>query len=168
MQRLLEALKHDDLVSQKKLLALGNIDLNQEVTVGGEYDLDEPDEIPLLPYAIQNNASLEAIVILLNAGLSINEVNREGLGAIDIAIKYKRLDIIKLCAQNGISLIESRRKSGITPIILAASLNDHEIVRYLLDNGADIHAPDKYGMRAIDYVKRMGHKKMQEFIEAGE
>ena len=165
MHRLLEALKHDNLVSLRKLLSSGEIDLTQEIKVGSEYELDEPDEIPLLLYAIQYHASLEAIEILVDAGLDITEVNREGLGALDIAIKYGRLDVLKLCYKHGTSLVESRRKSGITPIMLAASLNDHTIVKYLLANGADIHAPDKYGMRAIDYVKRMGHKSMLEFIE---
>jgi len=165
VHRLLEALSHDNLVSLRKLLSSGEIDLTQEVEVGSEYELDEPDEIPLLLYAIQYHASLEAIELLLEAGVDIAEVNRDGVGAIDIAIKYRRLDILNLCYEHGISLVESRRKSGITPIMLAASLNDHEIVRYLLDKGADIHAPDRYGMRAIDYVKRMGHKSMVEFIE---
>jgi len=165
VHRLLEALKHDNLVSLRKLLSSGEIDLTQEIEVGSEYELDEPDEIPLLLYAIQYHASLDAIEILVDAGLDITEVNREGLGAIDIAIKYGRIDVLKLCYTHGVSMIESRRKSGITPIMLASSLNDHTIVKYLLDKGADIHAPDKYGMRAIDYVKRMGHKSMLEFIE---
>jgi len=165
VHRLLEALSHDNLVSLRKLLSSGEIDLTQEIEIGSEYELDEPDEIPLLLYAIQYQASLEAIEMLVDAGLDITEVNREGLGAIDIAIKYGRVDILNLCYEHGISLVESRRKSGITPIMLAASLNDHEIVRYLLDKGADIHTPDKYGMRAIDYVKRMGHKTMVKFIE---
>ena len=134
--------------------------------MGEEYELDEPDEVPLLFFAISSGASLEAIEMLLDAGVDIHEVNREGVGALDIAIKYKRMDVIELCASQGVDLLGSRRKSGITPLILAASFNDREIVNYLIEKGADIHSTDKHGMTAADYAKRLGQKKMLAFLEA--
>jgi ankyrin repeat protein len=123
------------------------------------------DEVPLLTYAISNGASLEAIEMLVDAGIDITEVNHEGLGVLDIAIKHKRLDILKLCEARGIDLLESRRKSGVTPMILAASFNDMEIVSYLIDKGANVKDRDRYGMSAADYAKRMGQTKMLEFLE---
>jgi ankyrin repeat protein len=165
VKRLLEALKRDNLVALRKLLASGEIDLSQEILVGEEYELDEPDEVPLLFFAISNGASLEAIEMLVDAGIDITDVNREGVGALDIAIKYKRMDVIVLCEAQGINLFESRRKSGITPLILAASFNDMEIVSYLIEKGVDVHSTDKYGMTAADYAKRMGQKKMLAFLE---
>ena len=165
MRRLLEALEKDNLVALRKLLDSGEIDLSQEVIIGEEYELDEPDEVPLLSYAISSGVSLEAIELLLEGGIDIAEVNREGIGAIDIAIKHKRMDILKLCEDRGIDLLGSRRKSGMTPLILAASFNDREIVSYLIERGADIHVKDHYGMTAADYAKRMGLEKMQSFLE---
>lgn len=165
MDQLLEALAHDNLVALKRILDAGEVDLSKEVIVGAEYELDEPDEVPLLFFAISNGASLEAIELLLDAGVDIGEVNREGVGALDIAIKYRRMDIIELCDRHGVSLLESRRKSGITPLILAASFSDIEIVTYLLSKGASVHDTDKYGMTAAAYAKRMGQKKMLEFLE---
>jgi len=137
VQELLEALSHDNLVALRKILATGRVDLSAEVTIGEEYDLDEPDEVPLLTYAISEGASLEAIEMLVDAGIDIAEVNREGVGALDIAIKHKRLDILKLCEARGIDLLESRRRSGVTPLILAASFSDMQIVTYLIEKGAD-------------------------------
>jgi len=168
VKRLLEALAHDDLVTLRKLLAAGDIDLSQEVEIGSEYELDEPDEVPLLFFAISSRASLEAIEMLVDAGSDITAVNREGVGALDIAIKYKRMDIIELCEKRGVSLTESRRKSGITPLILAASFSDMEIVTYLLSKGASVYDTDKYGMTAAAYAKRMGQTKMLAFLEKQE
>ena len=168
MQILLEALKHDNLIALKKRLASKEVDLTQEVLMGAEYELDEPDEVPLLFFAVSSGASREAIEMLIDAGLDITEVNREGVGILDIAIKYKRMDIIELCEAHGISLCKSRRKSGITPLILAASFNDMEIVTYLLSKGASVKDTDKYGMTAAAYAKRMGQKKMSEFLESQE
>jgi len=165
VKRLLEALEHDNLVALQKILDSGLVDISEDVVIGEEYELDEPDEVPLLAYAISSGASIEAIELLVDAGLDLSEVNREGVGALDIAIKYKRLDVLKMCAANGANLLESQRKSGITPLILAASFNDIEIVSYLLEQGADIESRDRYGMGAIDYAKRMGQKKMLAFLE---
>jgi ankyrin repeat protein len=141
------------------------VDLSAEVIIGQEYDLDEPDEAPLLTYAISEGASLEAIEMLVDAGIDIAEVNREGLGVLDVAIKHKRLDILKLCEARGIDLLESRRKSGVTPLILAASFSDMQIVTYLIERGADVNDRDNYGMTAADYAKRMGQEKMLAFLE---
>ena len=168
MQALLEALKHDNLVALKKRLASGEVDLTQEVLMGAEYDLDEPDEVSLLFFAVSNRVSKEAIEMLIDAGLDITEVNREGVGVLDIAIKYKRMDIIALCEAHGISLRESKRKSGVTPLMLAASFNDREIVTYLLSKGANPQDIDNYGMTAAAYAKRMGQQKMLEFLESQE
>jgi ankyrin repeat protein len=168
VEALLEALQRDNLVALRKILAAGEVDLSQEVIVGEEYELDEPDEVPLLFFAISHGASVEAIEMLVDAGIDIMEVNREGVGALDIAIKYKRMDVILLCEARGVDLFGSRRKSGITPLILAASFNDMEIVTYLIERGADIRSRDNYGMTAADYAKRMGQNKMLAFLEKKE
>ncbi len=164
MKDLLEALERDNLVALKKILDLGSVSLDEEVVIGEEYELDEPDEVPLLHYAIQFNASLEAIEMLVSYGVDILEINREGLGALNIAIKYKRTDIVNLCEAHGISLLESRRRSGLTPLMLAATFNDFDMVSLLIDKGADVNAIDNYGMSASDYAKRMSQKKMLEFL----
>jgi ankyrin repeat protein len=165
VQELLEALKRDNLVALKKLLEGRDIDLSQDVIVGEEYELDEPDEVPLLFYAVQHGVSYDAIVMLIDHGVDINEVNREGVGALDIAIKYRRMDIVKLCIEHGADITKSHRRSGVTPLILAASFNDIEMVEFLMSFGADADTADKYGMRAVDYAKRMGQKRMLNFLE---
>lgn len=166
MDKLLEALANDNLVALGKILDSGSVDLSQEVMMGTEYELDDYDEVSLLFFAISSGASLEAIEMLIDAGVDIAQLNHEGLSAIDVAIKYKRLDVLKFCHSKGMDLSQSKRKSGITPLILAASFSDMQIVSYLIENGADIDGADNYGMRAVDYAKRMGQKKMLEFLEA--
>ncbi len=165
LQSLLEAIERDNLVAIRKLLDEGKVDLDAEVVIGEEYDLDEPDEIPLLFYVIMKGISLEALDLLLKAGLDLDYTNREGLGALDIAIKYRRPDIVRLCKEQGISLDQSRRKSGMTPLMLAAAFNDTEMVEYLLQEGADINAVDRYGMTALDYARKMGQGRVKELLE---
>ncbi len=164
IDRLLEAIEHDNLVEIRKILCMEGIDLNCDVTMGEEFGLQEPEEIPLLFYIIMNRISPEAFDLLLQAGLDINYTNTEGLGAIDIAIKYRRHDIVRRCKEAGISLNKSQRKSGMTPLMLAAAFNDLEMVKYLIEEGADINTVDNYGMTALDYAKKMGQRMVEEFL----
>ena len=165
MQELLQAIEHDSLPKIKSLLKSKDYDLNCEVVIGAEYDLDEPDEIPLLFYVIQTGASLEAIELLTENGMKLDYTNREGLGAIDIAVKYKRKDIVTLCKNSGIDLTTSKRKSGLTPLMLAASFNDIEMMKFLISEGADAKSVDRYGMDALSYAKKLGQKSAVKFLE---
>ena len=165
MKELLEAIKHDSLVEIKRLLKRNNYNLNGEVEIGLEYDLDEYDEIPLLFYLIQNRASLEAIELLLEHGMDLTKTNREGISAIDIAIKYKRFDVLKLCKDRGMDLTTTKRKSGLTPLMLAASFNDTDMMKFLIEAGADYKKRDNFGMNALDYASKMGQKRAVEFLE---
>jgi len=165
VQKLLDAIEHDSLVKIKELLNSKKYNLNSDVIIGAEYDLDEPDEIPLLFYAIQSGASLEAIELLIEYGMNLHTTTREGLGAIDYAIKYRRKDIVELCKKNGISLTDTKRKSGLTPLMLAASFDDIEMMKFLIENGAKADTTDSKGMDALAYAKKLGQKKAAEFLE---
>jgi ankyrin repeat protein len=165
MQELLEAIKQDSLVKIKKLLTSKTYDLNSYVQIGLEYDLDEYDEIPLLFFLIQSGASIEAIELLMQHGLDITKTNREGISAIDIAIKYKRFDVLELCKKHNMDFSTTKRKSGLTPLMLAASFNDIEMMKFLIKNGANYEDKDKFGMSALDYAAKMGQKKAVEFLE---
>ncbi len=165
MKELLKAIEHDSLPEIKKLLKSKNYDLNSEIEISEIYGLDEEDETQLIFYLIQSGASIEAIELLISAGLDISYTTREGLGVLDYAIKHRRKDIVKLCKDAGISLKESSRKSGLTPLMLAASFNDVDMMKFLIKEGADANSRDKYGMSALDYAKKLGQTKAAEFLE---
>ncbi len=164
MKALLEAIEHDALVKMRALLEEG-INLEQPIIIGEEYELDEPDEIGLLFYAIRTHASLEAIELLLEYGVDIHQLDDDNISAIDTAIKFKRKDIVQLCIDKGMDLNSTKRRSGILPLLLAACFSDTEMVELLLKNGADLNAADASGMSAKDYAKKLGQKKMVVFLD---
>ena len=164
MKELLEAMKHDSLVKMRALLEKG-IDLSAPITIGEEYELDEPDEIGLLFYAIRTKASLEAIELLLEYGLDIHQLDSDKISALDTAIKFKRKDVVQLCIDKGVDLNSTKRRSGILPLLLASCFSDTEMIELLLENGADINTADASGMSAKDYAKKLGQKKMLEFLD---
>ncbi|RLA69167.1 MAG: ankyrin repeat domain-containing protein [Epsilonproteobacteria bacterium] len=163
MKELLEAIEHDNLVKMKALLELG-IDLSAPILIGEEYELEDYDEISLLFYVIRNHGSMEAIEMLLGYGLDIKECNDMGISALDTAIKFKRHDMIELCINKGLDVNVSNRRSGITPLMLASCFSNIRTAELLLASGADINAIDRAGMSPKDYARKLGQKKMQEFL----
>jgi len=167
MKELLEALENDSLVKIKKLLEAG-IDLSHPVVIGEEYDMEEPDEIGLLFYAIRTYASLEAIEMLLAYGLDLNTLDADKVSPLDTAIKFKRQDIVRLCLAEGVDLNSTERRSGILPLQLAACIGDIEMAKLLLASGARLDGSDKNGITAKDYAQRLGQKRMLAFLEEEE
>ncbi len=164
MEELIEAIENDNIVTLKKLCKAG-IDLNQPINAGLEYGLEDPDYMPILFFAIRKHTSIEFIEVLLENGLDFHQTDEDGLNAIDIAIKFKRLDMVKYCIDKGVDINTTKRPSGIKPITLAACFNNTEIVQLLLDNGAEINSEDKMGMSAKDYAKKLGQKKMLVYLD---
>ncbi len=164
MEELIEAIENDSIVTLKKLCKNG-IDLTQPIDAGLEYGLEEPDYMPTLFFAIRKHASIEFIETLLENGLELTQVDDDGLSALDIAIKFKREDVIDFCVKHGMDVNETSRPSGITPIVLAACFNNTKIVEQLIKYGAEINAQDNNGMSAKDYAKKLGQKKMVKFLD---
>jgi ankyrin repeat protein len=164
MEELIETIENDNIVKLKALCKAG-IDLTQPIDAGLEYGLEDPDYMPVLFFAIRKHASLEFIKVLLENGLNIMDKDEDGLSAIDIAIKFKREDVVNFCIENGMDINSTSRKSGITPILLASCFNNISMVELLLKHGADINALDNNGMSAKDYAKKLGQKKMVAFLD---
>jgi len=164
MEVLIETIENDNIVKMKALCKAG-IDLSLPIDAGLEYGLEDPDYMPVLFFAIRKHASIEFIEVLLDNGLNIKDIDEDGLSAIDIAIKFKREDVVNFCIEKGMDINATSRKSGITPILLASCFNNISMVKLLLKHGAKINAQDSNGMSAKDYAKKLGQKKMIAFLD---
>ena len=165
MNPVTQAIEHDSIAKLKSLLKEG-VDLNKPILIGEEYDLEDYDEISPLFYAIRKYASLELIELLLDNGVDLFQVDADGVSALDMAIKFKRKDVIQYCIEKGFDLNTTKRKSGITPVMLAACFSDTEMMQMLLDSGGEINAVDNAGMSPLDYSRKLGQKRMVEYLKA--
>ena len=164
MNPVTEAIENDSIAMLKKLAKEG-VDLTKPIVIGEEYDLEEYDEISPLFYAIRKHASLELIEFLLEHGADLFAPDSDGISALDTAIKFRRKDVVRLCIDRGADLNATTRKSGILPVMLAACFNDTELMQILLDAGAKINAVDKSGMSALDYARKLGQKRMENYLK---
>jgi len=163
MEELAEAIENDSIVKVRALCKAG-ADLSAPIDAGLEYGLEDPDNMPVLFYAIRKYASIELIEVLLEYGCDIREIDEDGLSAIDISIKFKREDVITFCVEKGLNVNDTHRPSGITPIVLASCFNNTAIVDLLIGYGAEVNSKDNNGMSAKDYAKKLGQKKMVIFL----
>lgn len=161
---LVEVIERDNRVALSKLLQRGGIDFDVDVEIDEE-GLDEPEEMPLLFWLVMKGVDLEVIEMLVDAGMRLDHYSREGLGVVDIAIKFRRRDVLEYCMERGFSVIETKRKSGMTPLMQAAAFGDMEMVQFLLSHGADPFGRDSYGMNAGDYARRLGYESVYLFFE---
>jgi len=163
MNPVTEAIENDSIAKMKSLIKEG-ANLNKHILIGEEYDLEEYDDIFPLFYAIRKYASIEMLEFFMENGVDLMHRDSEGVSALDMAIKFKRKDVIQFCIDKGFELNTTTRKSGITPVMLAACFSDYDMMNLLLDNGGDASATDRTGMSAKDYAKKLGQKKMVEFL----
>ena len=165
MNELTQAIENDSVAKLSSLLKAG-VDLKKPILIGEEYDLEDYDEISPFVYAIRKYASMDMLSLMLDNGVSLTETDSDGISALDMAIKFKRKDVIQFCIDKGFDLNTSKRKSGITPVMLASCFSDIEMMQLLLDNGGDVNGLDNSGMAPKDYAKKLGQKKMVDFLDA--
>jgi len=164
MNEVTQAIENDSVAKMKSLLKKG-VDLKKPILIGEEYELEDYDEISPFFYAIRKYASMEMLELMLENGIDLHEVDSDGISALDMAIKFKRKDVIQFCLDRGFEINTSKRKSGITPVMLAACFSDIEMMQMLLDNGGEVNQADRSGMAPKDYAKKLGQKKMLEFLD---
>ncbi len=158
------AIENDSVAKLKSLLKNG-ADIKKPILIGEEYELEDYDEISPFFYAIRKYASMEMLDLMLESGVDLHETDADGISALDLGIKFKRKDVIQLCIDKGFDVNSSKRKSGITPVMLASCFSDLDMMKMLLDNGGEVNKSDRSGMAPKDYAKKLGQKKMLEFLD---
>ena len=137
---------HGDLIDELKSVIADGADVNMR---------DKKGNWTLLMSAIRSDEpNLEAIKILLDAGANINEVEEAGETALKKAIynyyNDDTLKLIKMLIDYG-AYVNIPNHDGETPLIHAARFYNSDVVKVLIDAGADVNFEYK-GLRALDYA----------------
>ena len=106
------------------------------------------------------DGDLQAVQSFLKAGHDIcsAEGNRGSLelGAIHVAVRYGRIDIVETLWLNGASLEDRTASIGFRPLHLAVKSRNAEMVKLLLCHGAQVSAENRIGEQPIHLAAKYG------------
>ena len=93
--------------------------------------------------------------------------NEKGDNLIISAIKYNNEEIVQFLLENNYYLGQVHngcKNDGITPLEYAIYKKHYKIVKLIVDNGANINYPDKYGVRPIEYAMHIQNIQICKYL----
>ena len=132
-------------------------DAEQLVADGGELDLFEASAV----------GDAERLRELLDAGADPNEFAADGFTPLTLACFFKRPEAARLLLERGADVHQRARNENIQVLPIHSAAADGgsvEIVRMLLDAGADVNATQPGGFRAIDAARMEGNEELERLL----
>jgi ankyrin repeat protein len=157
VNRWLELLKSDDYLGLKKYIKSG-ADILEKNEAGES----------VLACALRARCEIETLMLLIDNGADIFDVDDEGVSIFDMAITYDNTDMVNYLIEQGKDVNETSRKSGFTALMGAACYGRVEIAKILLQNGANQYVRDLKGFSAIDFARKMNKKSILSLLDYDE
>ncbi|GBM99853.1 Ankyrin-1 [Araneus ventricosus] len=123
--------------------------------------LDENNSTPIDIAVLKNDA--EMVEILLSEKADIRISSKSIFSAAEKAVVADKFEIIKLLLQIKVIKINTKLERGKTFLHIAASCGKLDATKYLIAEGADIHAKDEEGREPVHIAAEKGFKDLVEF-----
>lgn len=157
MNTWIELLKKNDTIGIKKHLKDG-ADINEANETGES----------VLASALRFRCEMDLIMFLVDNGADINDFDEEGVTIFDMAVTYGNIDFVRYMIEQGIEVDNTKRRSRFTPLMAAVCYGRNEIVKLLLEHGANKNAVDSKGISVIDFARKTNKKSILAMLEYDE
>lgn len=142
-----------------KLLIDRGADINKQNTIS---------DSPYLYAGAQGRTEILAYM-LTHGEPNLSVHNRFGGNALIPAAEKGHIENVKLLLADGREDIDFQNNYGYTALIEAVGLREgnelyQEIVRLLMDNGANQHIQDNSGRTAMDYAMQLGYTEISQIL----
>jgi len=154
MNKWLELLKNNNYLGIKKYIKEG-ADL-LETNEAGE---------SVLACALRARCDEEVLTLLIESGADIFDFDNEGVSIFDMAITYNNRWMVEYLLEHGLDVNHTNRKSGFTALMAATCYGRVELVKLLLQKGANQYAKDTKGFTATDFARKMNKRSILELLD---
>ncbi len=154
MNKWLEIFKNCDYLNAKKYLKEG----------GSLGEANEAGE-SVLACAIRSRCEMDLLMLLIDSGADIFDFDNEGVSIFDMAITYDNRELVEYLIKHGVDVNKTKRRSGFTALMAASCYGRVEIVKILLEKGANQHVVDTKGFTATDFARKMNKKSVLELLD---
>ena len=104
---------------------------------------------------------------LLDYGVDLNAVTREGETALNLGIRRKSEDFVRILLEHNADC-EITPNDGWRPLLAAVATGDANMVRLLLDHGVNLNAVNDTGWTPLMFAADRGHDEiMKMLLQAG-
>ena len=111
---------------------------------------------------------IKAVQLFLQAGFSADINNKKGVPVLCLAIRNNHRSIVNLLLSTKLNINAISQDRGNTPLMDAAALGNNDIVKDLIDAGADLNEKSKNGQTALILAVGQGTINVAEtLIEEG-
>ena len=154
MNKWIELLRDDNYLGIKK-----------HIKNGADIAQTNESEESVLACAMREGCSFEIVMLLIQNGADIFDIDEEGVSILDMAVTYNNIDMLNYLLKEGIDINQTQRRSGFTALMAAACYGRVEIIKILLAHGAKQESRDMKGFRAVDFARKMNKKSVLEFLD---
>ncbi|XP_026998616.2 transient receptor potential cation channel subfamily A member 1a isoform X2 [Tachysurus fulvidraco] len=139
--------------------------INLIVQIAGSQELDIVDDDGNTPlhWAVQQD-QLGSCSLLLSLGANPNILNKAALSPLHLAVSLRHNHIVEQLLTHSETDVNLEGDLGNTPLILAASLDNHEALLMLQKNGARLCCQNKLGLFPIHAAAFAGAKRSMEIV----
>ncbi len=133
------------------------------VAKGADVNLqDVKKRTPLILAA--SNGHTSVVEFLFSKGADINARDSDGQTALMYACKRSFNETAAFLLKNGAEVNVQSEKKGITALILAAGWGNVDLVRMLLEHGADANLRDNFGNTAKIWAQKRGNSAVVDLL----
>jgi len=110
--------------------------------------------------------SLDIVKVLVDAGADVNHKDNIGFTCFYAAVQEKHKPIIEYLLSKGVRVNETNGQNNDTPLHKACVSGSLEVVKILVNAGADINAVNKQGKSSLDFAVENNHQSIVDYLES--
>ena len=103
---------------------------------------------------------VEVIRFLASEGADVSSINNIGTTPLEGAICFKHIDAVRVLVDECGVGVNSKNRQGETALHRAALMGQVEIVKFLIDRGADLTIKCNEGRTPLDVAERKGNSEI--------